>query len=145
MAASHNTAHRLIVSLTLVAFAGLLVAATITVPSAAAADRRGDRKMTITVNDPGVVISGTKVTMRARATDRSGRAIKGATVVFAWRLPDGRHSISRTTNAHGVATSSRITDCGSAADYKAKVVVTATWRGQTQARTRYFIITAGGT
>jgi hypothetical protein len=143
MAGPHRIAHRLIASLTLVAFAGLLVGHAALMPSSATADGRTDRKMTITVNAPRLVISGTKATIRARATDQSGRAIKSATVAFAWRLPDGRHSIARTTNANGVATSSRSTDCGSAADYKAKVVVTATWRGQTQTRTRYFIITGG--
>jgi hypothetical protein len=143
MAVPHRIAHRLIASLTLAAFAVLLVGHAVVVPSSATADGRADRKMTISVNAPRVVVSGTKATIRARATDQSGRVIKGATVAFAWRLPDGRHSITRTTNASGVATSSRITDCGSASDYEAKVVVTANWRGQTQTRTRYFIITGG--
>jgi hypothetical protein len=65
-------------------------------------------------------------------------------VTFSWRLPNGRSSHVVATNRNGVARNSHTTDCGSAAEFRAKVVVTARWHGQVRQVTRYFTI-AGGT
>jgi hypothetical protein len=108
-----------------------------------AGEQRTARKMSITVNKPGIVVSGTEVTIRCRARDQAGKAVKGAQVSFRWHLPNGSCTHTQVTNANGVAANSHVTDCDSAAVYKAKVVITARWDGQIRTVTRYFTIVGG--
>lgn len=102
-----------------------------------------ERTMRIGVNTPGTATSGDTVTMRCRAKDQMGRAIKGVGVTFKWYLPEGTRTQGRTTNADGLAAASRVTDCGSAGDFEVKVVVTARWHGQVKKVTRTFTIIGG--
>jgi len=137
---SPATIRRLTAALFLVALiCALLVGAAWTPPSASAATRT----LRISVSRPGTVHSGTRVTIRCRARDQTGRAIRGVRVVFRWRLPEGRRTQTRYTNVNGLATASRIASCGSASEFRARVVVTATWRGQVRQVTRYFTIIGG--
>jgi len=140
--ASHRTALRLIGMLCLAVFAGIL-AAGVVAAQPAAAQKRAARTLTVSVSKPGVVLSGSRVTMRCRAKDQNGKVIAGAKVTFRWSLPEGPRTQTRTTGADGVAAASRVTDCGSAGDYRAKVVVKATWRGQVRQVTRFITIIGG--
>jgi len=124
-----------------VACASLLNA--VAVRPAAAAQTTTERTMRIAVSKPGTVISGDTVTMRCRAKDQKGKAIKGVRVTFKWYLPEGTRAQERTTNADGLASASRVTDCGSGGDFEAKVVVTARWHGQVKKVTRSFTIIGG--
>ena len=87
--------------------------------------------------------SGSTVTMRCRAKDQNGEAVKGVKVSFRWRLPEGTRTQARVTGSSGLAAAGRVTDCGSSGDFKARVVVTATWHGQTRSVTRIFTIIGG--
>jgi len=140
--ASHRAAHRLAGALCLAVLACVLLPGVIAA-TPAAAQQRAARTLSISVNKPGSVASGSKVTLRCRAKDQTGKAIRGVNVTFRWRLPEGTRTQTRTTNSSGVATAARVTTCGSASDYRARVIVTATWGGQTRKVTRYFIIIGG--
>jgi hypothetical protein len=110
----------------------------------AAADRRSSaRTLRITVNRPGDVYSGARLTMRCRAKDQQGAAIKGVDVTYRWRLPQGTMVDRTKTNAAGLATARRTTTCGSGTDYRARVTVTASWRGQVVQVVRSFTIIGG--
>jgi hypothetical protein len=128
---------------TLALFVGTLVVGAAFSSPAGAAEQRSTRKMSLVVTNPGTVVSGDTVTTRARARDQAGRPIKGAAVVFWWRLPNGTCSHAETTNTKGAAANSHTTDCGSAAEFHAKVVVTARWHGQVRRVTRSFTIVGG--
>ncbi len=136
---------RIWTALALVAFAGALAVGTLLVDASVAGGQRSARKMSISVNKPGEVASGEEVIMRCKAKDQDGKPIRGATVAFRWHLPNGVCTHQATTNARGVAKNSHTPDCGSAEQYKAKVVVTARWHGQVRRITRYFTVTGGGT
>lgn len=138
---SRRVAHRLVAALALVVCA--VAAGAVLVRPADAGEQRAVRKMSIVVNKPGTVVSGTEVTIRCRARDQAGKPVKGAQVSFRWHLPNGTCTHTHATNTNGVAANSHVTDCGSAADYSAKVVVTARWHGQVRTVTRYFTIIGG--
>ena len=109
----------------------------------AAAQTPMERTMRIGVNTPGTATSGDTVTMRCRAKDQKGTAIKGVGVTFRWYLPEGSRAQERTTNADGLASAGRVMDCGSAGVFEVKVVVTARWHGQVKKVTRSFTIIGG--
>ena len=110
----------------------------------AAADRQNStRTLRITVTKPGDVYSGARLTMRCRAKDQLGVTIKGVDVTYRWRLPQGTLVDKSKTNAAGQATASRTTTCGSGTDYRARVTVTARWRGQVKQVARSFTIIGG--
>jgi hypothetical protein len=110
----------------------------------ATADRQSSaRTLRITVTKPGDVYSGARLTMRCRAKDQRGVAIKGVEVTYRWRLPQGTPADKRKTNAAGLATVRRTTTCGSGTDYRARVTVTAIWRGQVVQVVRSFTIIGG--
>jgi hypothetical protein len=111
---------------------------------AAAGISNGTRLLHISVSKPTTVVTGSTVTMRCRARDQAGKAIKGVRVTFRWYLADGVVTQRRVTNAQGLASASRLVDCGSSDSYDAQVVVTARWHGQVKRVTRSFTI-AGGT
>lgn len=110
---------------------------------AEASRQNSARELRIIVTKPGDVFSGARLTIRCRAKDQSGAAIKGVDVGYRWRLPQGTRVDKRTTNAAGLATASRTTTCGSGGDYRARVTVTARWRGQVKQVVRSFIIIGG--
>ncbi len=140
---SRRTSLRRAGALVLVAVAVALLFGAVAVQPAAAKLTHTERTLRIAVNKPGTVVSGDTVTMRCRAKDQKGKAIKGVSVTFKWYLPEGTRSQVRTTNADGLAKASRVTTCGSASDFDAKVVVTARWHGQVKKVTRYFTILGG--
>ena len=145
MAAQSNarlTSLRRTGALCVVVACALLLSAVVVRP-AAAAQTTMERTMRIAVSTPGTVISGDTVTVRCRAKDQKGKAIKGVRVTFKWYLPEGTRAQERTTNADGLASASRVTDCGSGGDFEAKVVVTARWHGQVKKVTRSFTIIGG--
>lgn len=108
--------------------------------SAAAAELQATRTLRISVSQPGTITSGSTVTVRCRAKDQKGKAIKGARVTFRWRLPEGTRTQTRITDGKGLASASRVTTCENASQYRARVVVTARWRSQTKQVTRSFWI-----
>lgn len=110
---------------------------------AAASRQSSARALRITVSKPGEVYSGTRLTVRCRAKDQRGVAIKGVDVTYRWRLPQGIRVDRRRTNAAGWATASRTPVCGSGSDYRARVTVTARWHGQVKQVVRYFTIIGG--
>jgi len=140
---SRRTSLRRAGALIIAAVAVALLFGTVAVQPAAAKLTHAERTLRIAVNKPGTVVSGDTVTMRCRAKDQKGKAIKGVSVTFTWYLPEGTRTQVRTTNADGLAKASRVTTCGSASDFDAKVVVTARWHGQVKKVTRYFTIFGG--
>jgi hypothetical protein len=138
--ASHRTALRLTGALCLAIVACVLAAGTVPTQPAAA---RAARTLTISVNKPTAVMSGGTVTLRCRARDQNGKAVSGVQVAFRWRLPEGTRTQARMTGSSGLAAAGRVTDCGSGGDFTARVVVTATWHGQTRSVTRTFTIIGG--
>jgi hypothetical protein len=130
-------------ALCVAAVACALLLSALAVRPAAAAQTPTERTMRIAVSTPGRVISGDTVTMRCRAKDQKGKAIKGVGVTFKWYLPEGTRAQKRTTNADGLASAGRVTDCGSAGAFEVKVVVTARWHGQVKKVTRTFTIIGG--
>lgn len=111
--------------------------------SAAAGIAAGARTLHLAVNKPGTVITGSTVTLRCRAKDQAGKAIKGVKVTFRWYLPDGTATQRRVTSSQGLATAGRLVDCGSADSFDARAIVTAVWRGQTRKVTRAFTVIGG--
>ena len=140
--AAHRTAPRLFGPVFIAVLACVMIAGLVAVRPAGA-QTRAARTLTISVNRPSVVASGATVTMRCRAVDQDGEAIRGVRVTYRWRLPEGTRTQARTTAANGLAAVARVTDCGSSGDFRARVVVTATWRGQTRSVTRSFTIIGG--
>lgn len=130
-------------ALCVVAVACALLLSAVAVRPAAAAKTPMERTMRIAVSTPGSVISGDTVTMRCRAKDQKGKVIRGVAVTFKWYLPEGTRAQERSTNADGLASASRVADCGSAGDFEAKVVVTARWHGQVKKVIRTFTIIGG--
>lgn len=146
MAAPSSTRHTAIWragALACIALACALLFGAVAVRSAVAKQTQTQRTLRISVNRPGTVVSGDTVTMRCRAKDQNGKAIKGVNVTFTWYLPEETRTQVRTTNADGLAKASRVTTCGPASDFEAKVVVTARWHGQVKKVTRTFTITGG--
>ena len=143
MPISLHSARRLCAAVALALLVCGLIAGAVFPGPAAAGEQRAARKMSMTVNRPGTVISGDQVTLRARLKDQKGRPISGAKVTFWWRLPNGTCSHHAVTNTHGAAANSHTTDCGSSSEYRAKVVVTARWHGQVRQVTRSFTIVGG--
>ena len=68
------------------------------------------------------------VSAYAKAKDQLGRGISGVKVVFTWHYKTISHSITRSTNANGLATDTRYIS-GASLGYRVVITVTGSYKG----------------